>query len=41
MAITIEVPDEYEDGAITALEEMLFDVEVVDNERYRITNHDA
>lgn len=41
MTVTIEVPHEYEDGAIDALEEMLFELEVVGAETYRITNHDS
>lgn len=41
MTTTIEVPDEYENGVVSSLEEMLFEIEMVDEETYRVTGHNG
>lgn len=38
---TVEIPDEYEEGVIESLEEMLFDVEHVEGDTYRVVDHDG
>lgn len=38
---TLEIPEEYEQPVIDSLEEMLFEVEHLDGDTYRVVNHDG